>query len=198
VAVSPNYVVEMVNVIYGVWTKQGSPVTVSGLASLWVTGTDRIGDPKVLYDSQSGRWFASLLDVSQGSVMVGASASDAPAGSWHIYSFKTSGYCPDQPILGVNTDKVMVSANDYPPGCTGTFVGLQYWIFNKSQMLTGASVDYQFISPDKSLFSLHPVHSLTSTKTEYVVSSFTSGTGLDLYSITGVPTSVHIYRHSVS
>ena len=201
IAAGPNYILEMVNIFYGVWTKQGALVKVSGLASLWGSGSDYIGDPKVLYDSQSGRWFASLLDVSQGSVRVGASASDDPTGSWHTYSFKTSGYCPDQPILGVNDDKVMVSANDYLPGskgCSGTFVGLQYWIFNKSQMLTGASVDYQFIPPDNSLFSLHPVHSLSSTKTEYIVSSFTSGTGLNLYSITGVPPSVQISQHTLS
>src|SRR5712691_1564987 len=201
IAAGPNYIVEMVNIIYGVWTKQGALVKVSGLASLWGSGSDYIGDPKVLYDSQSGRWFASLLDVTQGSVRVGASASSDPTGNWYTYSFKTSGYCPDQPILGVNDDKVMVSANDFLPGskgCSGTFVGLQYWIFNKSQMLTGASVDYQFIPPDSSLFSLHPVHSLTSTKTEYVVNSFASGSGLNLYSITGVPPSVQISQHTLS
>src|SRR5256712_4138003 len=201
IAAGPNYIVEMVNIVYGVWTKQGALGKVSGLASLWGSGSDYIGDPKVLYDSQSGRWFASLLDVSQGSVRFGASASDDPTGSWHTYSFKTSGYCPDQPILGVNDDKVMVSANDYLPGskgCSGTFVGLQYWIFNKSQMLTGASVEYQVIPPDSSLFSLHPVHSLTSTKTEYVVSSFASGSGLNLYSITGVPPNVQISQRVLS
>ena len=201
IAAGPNYIVEMVNIVYGVWTKQGALVKVSGLASLWGSGSDYIGDPKVLYDSQSGRWFASLLDVSQGSVRVGASASDDPTGSWHTYSFKTSGYCPDQPILGVNDDKVMVSANDFLPGskgCSGTFVGLQYWIFNKSQMLTGASVEYQVIPPDSSLFSLHPVHSLTSTKTEYIISSFTSGSGLNLYSVTGVPPNVQISQRVLS
>ncbi|TLX92752.1 MAG: hypothetical protein E6K96_10145 [Thaumarchaeota archaeon] len=203
VAVSPDYIVEMVNIIYGVWTRQGALVKVSGLASLWGTASDYIGDPKILYDSQSGRWFASLLDVSQGSVWVGASASNDPTGSWYTYSFKTSGYCPDQPILGVNTDKVMVSANDFLPGtkgCSGTFVGLQYWIFNKSEMLTGASVHSQTIPPDKNLFSLHPVHSLTPTETEYVVSSTsTSGPELLLYSITGVPPNpVTITQHTLS
>src|SRR5712691_6455590 len=34
VAAGPDYIVEMVNIIYGVWTKQGSLVKVSGLASL--------------------------------------------------------------------------------------------------------------------------------------------------------------------
>src|SRR3989441_1795221 len=201
IAAGPNYIVEMANIFYGVWTKQGALVKVSGLASLWGSGSDYIGDPKILYDSQSGRWFASLLDVSQGSVRVGASASDDPTGSWHTYSFKTSGYCPDQPILGVNDDKVMVSANDFLPGskgCSGTFVGLQYWIFNKSQMLTGASVEYQVIPPDSSLFSLHPVHSLTSTKTEYIISPFASGSGLNLYSVTGVPPNVQISQRALS
>src|SRR3989454_4940014 len=201
IAAGPNYIVEMVNIVYGVWTKQGALVKVSGLASLWGSGSDYIGDPKVLYDSQSGRWFASLLDVSQGSVRVGASASDDPTGSWHTYSFKTSGYCPDQPILGVNDDKVMVSANDFLPGskgCSGNFVGLQYWIFNKSQMLAGASVVFQVLPPDKNLFSLHPVQSLTSTTTESVVSSSASGTGLILYSVTGVPPNVVITQQTLS
>src|SRR5207245_10151993 len=113
----------------------------------------------------------------------------------------TRAYWRDQPILGVNDGKVMVSANDFLPGskgCSRTFVGLQYWIINISQMLTGASVEYQVIPPDSSLFSLHPVHSLTSTKTEYIISSFTSGSGLNLYSVTGVPPNVQISQRVLS
>src|SRR5712691_5154482 len=128
VAVSPNYIVEMVNVIWGVWTKQGSLVKASDLPSFWSVAGDYIGDPKVLYDSQSGRWFASLLDVTKASVMVGASASNDPTGSWYTYVLPaSSGNCPDQPILGVNDDKVVVSANDFLPGakgCGGNFVGV--------------------------------------------------------------------------
>src|SRR3989475_10982246 len=86
IAAGPNYIVEMVNIFYGVWTKQGALVKVSGLASLWGSGSDYIGDPKVLYDPQSGRRFASMLDVSQRSLRVRPSASDEPSGSCHSYA----------------------------------------------------------------------------------------------------------------
>jgi len=199
-AVSPNYVVEMVNVIYAVWTKQGALVKLSDLASLWRTGNDYIGDPKILYDGQSDRWFASLLDVTQAAVTVSVSASNDPTGNWYTYSFKAySGNCPDQPILGINDDKVVVSSNDFIPGtkgCSGSYVGVQYWIINKSQMLSGGSVQYQFTNPDKSLFSVHPVDSLTSTQTEFMVSS-TSGPGLILYSVSGVPPNAVVLQQSI-
>src|SRR2546427_2646946 len=97
IAAGPNYILEMVNIFYGVWTKQGALVKVSGLASLWGSGSDYIGDPKVLYDSQSGRWFASLLDVSQGSVRVGASASDDLPGAGPHTPSRPRGTAPTSP-----------------------------------------------------------------------------------------------------
>jgi len=201
VAVGPTYVVEMVNVVYGVWTKLGVQVAVTGLDSFWGTGNDHIGDPKILYDGQSGRWFASILDVTQEEVMVGVSASNDPTGNWYRYFFKAdAGNCPDQPILGVNDDKVVLSSNDYLPGkkgCDGDFVGVQYWIIDKAQMLSGASVPFQFTHPDKNLFAVHPVHSLSSTQTEYMVSS-TSGIGLFLYSITGTPPNALVTQQTIN
>src|SRR5437660_1047250 len=66
VAVGPGNVFEMVNVKGKTYTKTGSTNQTINLDTLFqlTTSTHLLTQPKVLYDSQSGRWFASLLDAS--------------------------------------------------------------------------------------------------------------------------------------
>ena len=96
-------------------------------------------------------------------------------------------YFPDQPILGVSDDKVAISVNDYANG--GASIGAQYWILNKSEMLSGAqTVDEYSHGPDSRFFSIHPVQSLSSTTTQYMVSTRgCCASNVTLFSITGVP-----------
>lgn len=189
--VGPNHVMEMVNFVGEIWNKQGSSVKTFTLKSFYNTGTDFIFDPRVLYDTISGVWFASIADSNSSSVLVAVSTSNDPTASWWIYQFSaTAGTCADQPIIAVSNDKLVISTNNFNGLCgnTGIYIGAQYWIVNKTEMLTGSSVHYFYHGPDNTLFAVHPVQSLGSTDTQFMVSVGSSGaSSVQLFSVTGTP-----------
>jgi hypothetical protein len=186
VAVGTKDVVEMVNLEGKIWTKSGTVVTSFTLASFFVAGTDFISDPKVLYDNVSGRWFASLLDVTTGTIHVAVSATGDPTGSWTVYSVggSPSGDFPDQPILGIDKTLVTIGGNVFVYS-TGSYVYGELWALNKTSMLSGATTYYSAFH-NTAWFSMHPAREISAATTEYVV--MTSGTStLDLFKLTGSP-----------
>ncbi len=188
-AAGPNHILEMVNLEGGVFTKQGVSNRTFTLSSFFTTGSDFISDPKVLFDLSSSRWFASLVDVTLGSVLVAVSSTGDPTGTWTIYSLSAGGFLPDQPIIGVSDDKFVASANDF---FARSFAGAQYWVLNKAQMLAGSAVSTFTSGANIGFFSIHPVQSLSSTTIQYMVGNIVvrkalSTTTMKLFSITGVP-----------
>ncbi len=188
-AASSKHIMEMVNLNIEIYNKQGGSVSSPSMSSFFSTGFfDTISDPKVLFDLQSNRWFASITDLSDSSVHVAVSNSEDPTGSWHHYTFAaSSGDCADQPIIGLSDDKFVVSINDFS-SCSGSgsYKGAQYWVVNKAEMISGLSASISLTTPDNTLFSIHPVQSLSSTATQFMVS--VAGSGLvDLFSMTGTP-----------
>src|SRR5256712_3567690 len=194
VAVGPNHVVEMVNVLGRISTKQGVEVRTFLLDSFFgVPSTDFISDPKIHFDTASGRWFASITDVTTGSVLLEVSKSDDPAVLWNAYSVSTITGCADQPLLGFSDLVVLISANDFSSCTSGnpSYLGVQYWVLNKTDLLTGATPRTMSFGPDPTLFSVHPVQSLRSTDTQFMVSTGSGPTSTrTLFSVTGVPPGV--------
>lgn len=192
VAAGPSHIVEMVNLEMAVYSKQGLTNKTLALSSFFKTASsDFISDPKVLYDQLSTRWFASILDVTTGSVRAAVSSTSDPTGNWTIYNLASSA-CPDQPTIGLSNDKFVASANDFTNQCNGGFAGAQYWVLNKSQMLTGSPVSFSSIGPNNGLLSAHPAQSLGSTTTQYLVSLIVNHgslvtTSVRLLAVTGVP-----------
>jgi hypothetical protein len=191
-ATGPSDVVEMVNLQASIWTTSGSFVKTFSLSSFYGTA-DSLSDPKILYDSSSGRWFTSLLDVSADLVFIGTSKTSDPTGAFYIYSLPTvSPDLPDQPILGVSNDKVAASVNLFS---TTSFLGAQYWIINKAELMSGSSASYSTPGVMSSYISIHSVQALSSTSTLYLVTvGGVSGgnynnptTSVTLFSVTGVP-----------
>src|SRR5438132_5130271 len=194
VAVGPNHVVEMVNVLGRISTKQGVEVQTFPLDSFFgVPSTDFISDPKVHFDTASSRWFASMTDVTTGRVLLEVSKSDDPTGLWNAYSVSTITGCADQPLLGFSDLVVIISANDFSSCTSGSpsYLGVQYWVLNKTDLLSGATPRTMSFGPDPTLFSVQPVQSLRSTNTQFMLST---GSGpastLTLFSVTGVPPGV--------
>ncbi len=189
VAAGPNQVMEVVNVEGEVFTKQGVSNKTFSLSTFFRTGTDSISDPKVLFDTPSGRWFTSILDITRNNVVLGVSSTSDSTGFWVFYAISAGGNLPDQPILGVSDDKVALAANDF---FGRTFAGSQFWILNKSQLLAGSTVNFVTSGANSSVFSVHPVQSQSSTTTQFMVSEIVSKravstTSLRLFSVTGVP-----------
>jgi len=191
VAAGPVNIMEMVNLQGEIWTKSGViQVPPFRLSNFFGTGFDSISDPKVLFDANSQRWFASLTDITTGQVAIAVSTTSDATGSFCVYKTSSSpSVLFDQPILGVSNDKVVVSTNDYN-AFTEAFLYAQYWVFNKSQMLTCSSTNFATKTVTGSS-SIHPVQSLTSINTEYMVTAkhTAAGSFIRIFSVNGIPTS---------
>src|SRR5262249_9396578 len=96
-AIGPNHVMETVNGAVAIYNKagvlQGSMVTLNSFFTLTVGGTTypRNGstDPRILYDAHTGHWFASCIDINNGSsnnaLILAVSRTSDPTGIWDKY-----------------------------------------------------------------------------------------------------------------
>ena len=191
-AAGPGFVVEMVNLAERVWrTDTGTPQLVQTipLSVLYGTGADGLTDPRILWDTSSGRWFASISDEDQSSVMLAVSHGADPTGDWSVYSFPAGG-CADQPRLGV-ADGVVVLAADVFQKCEGfaAVLGDEVWVVNKEQAVAGATtVSSTSFGPNTTYSSLQPVQSLSPTATEYLVGvDIPSSRAVHVLTVDGIP-----------
>jgi IPT/TIG domain len=189
-AAGPSNVVEMVNSTGSIWAKSGgSALKVFDLNTFFaVPAGYSFSDPRVLYDGDSQRWFASgvaFVQPSLGSVVtIAVSATSDPTGTWFQYSADNSANVThDQPKIGVSSDKVVLSWNDFLSG--QFFQGQSTWVFQKSQMLTGTPANGAAIGPDSTRNGLVPAVQLTSNAAEYVV--YNRGGSVGVVTITGTP-----------
>ena len=196
VAAGSNYVVEMVNLDGAIYTKNGTLIKEFGLDQFFnpsVNGFsksgDSLSDPSLLFDSQSGRWYASISDTTTQSIRVAISKTDNPTGIWRVYDFpfkSQSNNCSDQPFIGVSNDKFVVAVNNWANNCDWysdnrppEFRGVQFTVADKADLLSGGGGDYDNRSsnirsvqsdPNLSNFSLHPVVTLSPTSSLLIVS----------------------------
>jgi hypothetical protein len=200
--VGPNHVVEFNNIAGMIWDKSGNPVgSTLDLYSFFNAPSDFLSDPRIMYDSTSGRWFASMLDVTTSSVRVAISSTDNPTGAWTRYNIQfgsgpNSGVCPDQPKIGVSSDKFVVAANDFsnfcgvpPHSSTTNFLGADFYVYDKSQMLSASTLNHvSHFGPDLTKSAILSVP-FTSTSQLYMASVDSSiSTKLHLFILTGIPT----------
>jgi IPT/TIG domain len=173
-AVGPDYVVEMVNDSGTIWDKSGNLVKIFDLNKFFAVPSGyTFSDPRILYDQVSQRWFASgvaFIAPSYGSgVTIAVSTGSDPSGTWVQYlAANSSNVTHDQPKIGVSSDKVVLSWNDFVNA--QFFQGGSTWIFEKSQMVAGASsVNGAALGPDSSRAALVPAVQLSSNSAEYIV-----------------------------
>lgn len=203
VAVGLNHIVEIVNRGVAIYNKQGGLISNTPLNQFFNMGSDWTFDPRVMYDSLNGRWIASVDDNTPGLVKIAFSTSNDPTGSWKLYAFGKSGqYCPDQPRLGISSDKVIVTADQFPYNvntqsgqqCFGSlsFLGPQYWVLNKTDLIDGASLVHNVtIGPMANIpGSLQPVQSLSATNILYMITTGENATVADavkVITVSGAP-----------
>jgi hypothetical protein len=188
VAAGPNYVVQIVNKEGAIFSKQGTLVQTLNLTRFFKASVQ--ADPRVIYDSLSGRFFASIVTSGNNfncgsNVSIAVSASSDPTGNWNVYTLSPcSSIFPDHPTIGMSNDKVVVTAFAFQGGSSA---GAIYWVVNKSEMVGGFStLDFVFFPPNNLCCNIYPVQSLSSTTTQYMVSTGVGST-VNLFSITGVP-----------
>ncbi len=209
VAAGPSHIVEMVNLEVIITDKSGNTASTANAATFFgMPSSDFLSDPRVMYDSLSGRWFATITDITTGSVILAVSDTSDPTNTWKNYPiyFQSSTNCPDQPILGLSSDKVVISTNEFSNKCginggSSFYVGAQYVVIDKTSLtsITPSVID-KFFGPNSNLFSVHPAQSVSSSSSLYMVSVGDGSTStLNFFTITGNPsTSVNVVQSNLS
>ena len=149
-AVGPNHYVEMINLVFAVYDKQGNkllgPVDTGTLWAGFAVPdcTDPSGDPVVLYDQLEDRWLLSQFTTrgfSNGGAFyncVAISQTGDPTGAYYRYAFPTTFggkfYFPDYPKYGVWTDSYLLTSRDFGPT---TEYGISVYALEKQKMIEG-------------------------------------------------------------
>jgi len=208
-AAGPTLLIEAVNSTLSAWTRDGTFISSRDFAAFFpVPSNQFFTDPRILYDPLSQRWFVSGLSVTAGLddslVYVAASTGAAPdiqdPASWHVFALPATraGIVRDQPKLGVSSDKVVISWNDF--NSQKQFVGSETWVLQKSDLLTGGTVEYAFFNPDPYRFNLVPAQALSPASTAYLVYNnsmvFNYGS-LGIVWLTGTPSAKNVAWNEV-
>jgi IPT/TIG domain-containing protein len=181
--------VEMDNSLISVWSKSGTRLATDDLNHFFAVSPGlSFTDPRVLYDAQAARWFASGMGFNQSGdsevYLLVSQTSDA-SGSWYRYVLASyTGTIADQPKLGVSDDKVVITSINF----TGSaFVGSVTHVVQKSAAVNPVTAPaVATFSQNMSLFGIVPSQSLTSTSTQWLVCLKGSGV-LAVIAIDGIP-----------
>src|SRR3954467_8845735 len=172
--VGPNNVAVMINGLYRVYSKAGiqqqsKALNQFGIAAGQTPSGPFAFDPRILYDSASGRWFACAADNSGGAnnFLVGVSATNNPAGAWTGFKIDADSdnlEWADYPTLGLNNSVLTISANMFPIS-SGSSTTTQL-VIPKADLLLGAptvanSTLFQNTNANNTGFSVQPVVDLT-------------------------------------
>ena len=129
-SIGPNEFVEFINGEFAVFDKTtGENVKdVTDLefwtdANVLISQDDVVTDPRIIYDSQSQRWFATMVDVNANATdptldandfLLAVSATSDPKGTWNGFKFQsdpTHGDFADFPTMGVDSNGVYISGD---------------------------------------------------------------------------------------
>jgi hypothetical protein len=148
--VGPNHYVEMINLVFGVYDKQGNlllgPVDTGTLWSGFAVDdcTDPSGDPIVIYDQFVDRWLLSQF-TTRGPMYydcIAISQTGDPTGAYYRYAFVTQPdpdlpggtFFPDYPKYGVWTDSYIMTTRDF--GDVDEY-GISVYALEKNKMVNG-------------------------------------------------------------
>ena len=140
--VGPNHYVEMINLVFGVYSKTGTLLLgPASLGSLWAgfsvpDCTDQSGDPVVLYDQLADRWLLTQFTTAGPEYWncVAVSTTGDPTGSYYRYAFSTGLNFPDYPKYGVWRDSYVITTREFGPTVE---YGIGVYGLEKNKMLDG-------------------------------------------------------------
>ena len=150
---------------------QAGPVGISvnqfyGLDSSFIRPSGPFGpfvsDPQCVYDPQSQRWFVITLELGidpataaftgPSNLLVAASTSSDPLGTWNVWSIDTtnngtggtpdhacsSGFCfGDYPQIGLDANGLYITTNEFDNLGDGEFHGTQLYAISKNDLAAG-------------------------------------------------------------
>jgi hypothetical protein len=209
-----SFVLEAVNAMGAVYDTSGNLlVNLATTACTTDSSIDSVSDPRVEFDSLSGRWFISTMtfapigDASWN--LLFSSGDDPTTANWYCLIVSTSGVknpdgstgnFPDFPKLGINYDKVVLTGDAFSQvtsrhgAASYKFQGTEFIVINKNDLTTlAANPRAAFYPPNQGDFAIEPAQELTPNSqndTLYMAavnSGVSSTANLDVWEITGVP-----------
>jgi hypothetical protein len=148
-AVGPSHLVTMLNPQVRVQDKSGTELGRMAFGDFWTDGTGLSGgpfDPKIVYDTLSGRWIAAADadgDLTTSAVWLAVSQTGDPMGSWSFFAFDADdadATWADFPGLGVSSKWIVITGNMYTLEQSPTFVGVKMWVVDKATALAGGAL----------------------------------------------------------
>jgi hypothetical protein len=148
--VGPNHYVEMVNLVFGVYSKSGTlllgPVPIGALWAGFPIDecTDPSGDPIVIYDQFANRWLLTQFTtrglppdpLNPFYNCVAISTTGDPTGSYYRYAFTTGFNFPDYPKYGVWTNSYLVTTREFGIADESIY-GIGVYGLERSKMIAG-------------------------------------------------------------
>lgn len=166
--VGPNNYIQMVNLSFQIWDKNGNSlfgpannsVLWNGFNDPWDGSND--GDPIVLYDELADRWLFSqfaLPNYPNGPfyILIAITETGDPTGSWYRYGYSFDDM-PDYPKFAVWPDGYYLTINQFAHGSLN-WAGVGVAVFERDLMLAGnpdASMIFWDFSASDDPWSLLP------------------------------------------
>ena len=141
-AVGPNHYVEMINLVFAVYSKTGTVlVPPTDIGALWAgfavdDCTDASGDPIVVYDQFADRWILSQFTTRGPEYFncIAISQTPDPTGAYYRYAFSTGLNFPDYPKYGLWTDSYVITTREFGPTVE---YGIGVYALEKNKMING-------------------------------------------------------------
>ncbi len=141
-AAGTNHFVEFINGGFAVYDKTGARSSLISDTAFWpnagisqATIAAGLTDPRIIFDAQSGRWFATelTLDTTGNKILVGRSDTADPSGPWKALSFTANSGFGDFDTLGVDATGVYIGVDDFD--ATNNFTGVSMFSIPKSDLI---------------------------------------------------------------
>ena len=140
--VGPNHYVEMINLVFAVYSKTGTkllgPVDTGTLWNGFPVEdcTDPSGDPIVVYDQFADRWLLSQFTTAGPEFFncVAISQTGDPTGAYFRYAFSSGLNFPDYPKYGVWKDTYVITTREFGPTVE---YGIGVYAIDRNKMIEG-------------------------------------------------------------
>lgn len=144
-AVSQNFVVSTVNDEMYVQDRNGNLISDVALGNFWapVGVTHRLFDPRIVFDPNQNTWFlisAANYASDSACVLLGASLSADPTGSWNIYRIKADSIglrWADYPNVAFNKNWVAITVNLFSDSSIYNDTGRVY-VMNRNEVMNNS------------------------------------------------------------
>lgn len=170
--VGPTYFIQTVNTSIGIYNKSTGALVSATTFDAFFGGSEPCnsnnnGDPIVLYDRYSQRWFIldfSWSGTSNGSYYsIAVSQTSNPTGSWWQYCLHADNtYMNDYPKCGIWDDGIYVTANMFNFS-TQAFQHVKVWAFKKPDIYSGTLTVQSLTDSSYQAWSLLPANAKSST-----------------------------------